>query len=138
MKYGSTTVKIFSAVIVFIFSFILLCSCRVNTELGFNDKGSSIELKKGDRIKIKLESNPTTGYSWIPDEEIDTTIVSLVYTEFIHAEKEKELLGAGGWEIFTFEAKSSGQTEIILNYRRPWEEAELKDEFIFNIYITVK
>ena len=53
-------------------------------------------------------------------------------------EKEKELVGAGGCEIFTFEAESSGQTEIILNYMRPWEDEELKDEFVFNIYITVK
>ena len=113
MKYRSVTVRIFSTVIVFIFSVVLLCSCRGAVELGFNDKGSSIELKKGDTITILLESNLSTGYSWIPSEEIDTTVVSLTGSEFM-------------------------QKEIILNYMRPWEDEELKDEFVFNIYITVK
>lgn len=141
MNNRSATVKIFSAVIIIIFSLLLLCSCRntVETvELGFNDKGSLIELEKGDKITIQLDSNPTTGYSWIPSEEIDTDVVSLISSEFLQIEKEKELVGAGGQEIFIFEAKNSGQTEIILNYQRPWEETELKDEFIFNIYVTVK
>lgn len=106
--------------------------------MGFHDKGSSIELEKGEEIIILLDSNPTTGYSWIPGEEIDTTIMELTDSIFFQTEKEKELVGAGGCEVFTFEAKNSGQTEIILYYQRPWEEVELKDEFIFNIDVTVK
>jgi predicted secreted protein len=129
-------------VVVFVALIFLLYSCRETTvktiELGFNDKDSLIELEKGDKIKILLDSNPTTGYSWITDEEIDSTIVELTDSEFLQTETEKELVGAGGCEVFTFEAKNSGQTEIILYYQRPWEEAELKDEFIFNIEVTVK
>lgn len=138
MNNRSATLKIFSTVIIIIFSLLLLCSCRDTVELGFNAKGSSIELEKGDKIIILLDSNPTTGYSWTPSKEIDTTVVSLVSSEYIQTEKEKELVGAGGSEVFTFEAKNSGQTQIILNYQRPWEETELKDELIFNIYVTVK
>lgn len=122
--------------ILFMSSVFLLCSCRGPVELGINDKGSSIEIKKGDEIIILLESNPTTGYSWILGEEIDTNIVSLTGSKFM--QKEKELVGTGGCEVFTFKAKSSGHTEIILYYQRPWEEVELKDEFIFNIDVTVK
>jgi inhibitor of cysteine peptidase len=106
--------------------------------LGFQDKGSSIELEKGEEITILLDSNPTTGYSWILGEEMDSTIVELTDSMFLQTEKEKELVGAGGSEVFTFEAKNSGHTEIVLCYQRPWEEAELKDEFIFNIEVTVK
>ncbi len=138
MNNRSATLKIFSTVIIIIFSLLLLCSCRDTVELGFNAKGSSIELEKGDKIIILLDSNPTTGYSWTPGKEIDTTVVSLVSSEYIQTEKEKELVCAGGSEVFTFEAKNSGQTQIILNYQRPWEETELKDELIFNIYVTVK
>jgi inhibitor of cysteine peptidase len=130
--------RVFCAVIIFISSLFLLCSCRGPVELGINDKGSSIELEKGEEIIILLDSNPTTGYSWIPGEEIDTTIMELTDSIFFQTEKEKELVGAGGCEVFTFEAKNSGQTEIILYYQRPWEEVELKDEFIFNIDVTVK
>jgi len=138
LKYRNITIRVFCAVIIFISSLFLLCSCREPVELGINDKGSSIELEKGEEIIILLDSNPTTGYSWIPGEEIDTTIVELTDSIFFQTEKEKELVGAGGCEVFTFKAKNSGQTEIVLYYQRPWEEAELKDEFIFNIDATVK
>ncbi len=162
MKYRSTSIRILSAVVVLIFLLLLLCSCRETAtetveldsndksssidrettaktiELGFNDKGSLIELKKGDKIIILLDSNPTTGYSWIPGEEIDSTIVELTDSEYFQTEKEEGMVGVGGFEVFTFEAKNSGQTEIILYYQRPWEEAELKDELIFNIEVTVK
>jgi inhibitor of cysteine peptidase len=131
-------IRVFCAVIVLIASVFLLCSCSEPIELGFHDKGSSIELEKGEEIVILLDSNPTTGYSWIPGEEIDTNIVTLTDSKFIQTETEKELVGSGGREVFTFEAKNSGQTEIILYYQRPWEKAELKDEFIFNIEVTVK
>jgi inhibitor of cysteine peptidase len=138
LKYRSMSIRILSVLVVFIFSLLLLCSCREPIELGFHDKGSSIELEKGEEIIISLDSNPTTGYSWVPGEEIDSTIVELTDSEFLQTEKEEGMVGVGGFEVFTFEAKNSGQTEIILYYQRPWEEAELKDEFIFNIEVTVK
>lgn len=139
-------IRIFCIVVVFIASILLLCSCRETTaktiELGFSDKGSLIELEKGNKIIIQLDSNPTTGYRWIPSEEIDSTIVELTDSEYFQTEKEEgkeeEIVGVGGFEVFTFEARSSGQTEIILYYLQPWEKAELQDEFIFNIKVAVK
>lgn len=131
-------IRLLSVVLVITLLIILLCSCKSIAELTFDDKGSSVELEKGDKINIKLEYNPTTGYEWILSEETDTTIVSLFDSKFLQTEKEEELVGAGGYEIFTFKAENSGQTEIILTYQRSWEEEELKEEFLFKINITVK
>ena len=142
MKYRSTSIRILSVIVVFIFLLLLLCSCKGTTsktvELGFADKGSLIELEKGDKIIILLDSNPTTGYSWIPDEEMDSTIVVLTDSEYFQTEKEEGMVGVGGFEVFTFEAKSSGRTDNILNYKRLWEEEELLDVHIFNVKVTVK
>lgn len=131
-------IRLLSVVLVITLLIILLCSCKSIAELTFDDKGKSFELEKGDRINIKLESNPTTGYSWILGGETDTSVVSLFDSKFVQTEKEEELVGAGGYEIFTFKAENSGQTEITLTYQRPWEEEELKGEFLFKINITVK
>ncbi|NQT66287.1 MAG: protease inhibitor I42 family protein [Actinobacteria bacterium] len=131
-------IRLLSVVLVITLLIILLCSCKSIAELTFDDKGKSFELEKGDRINIKLESNPTTGYSWILDGETDTSVVSLFDSKFVQTEKEEELVGAGGYEIFTFKAENNGQTEIILTYKRSWEEEELKEEFLFKINITVK
>jgi inhibitor of cysteine peptidase len=112
-------IRLLSIVLVITLLIILLCSCQSIAELTFDDKGKSFELEKGDRINIKLESNPTTGYSWILGEETDTSMVSLFDSKFLQTEKEEELVGAGGYEIFIFKAENSGQTEIILTYQRP-------------------
>ncbi len=131
-------IRLLSVVLVITLLIILLCSCKSIAELTFDDKGKSFELEKGDRINIKLESNPTTGYEWILSGETDTAIVSLFDSKFLQTKKEEKLVGAGGYEIFTFKAENSGQTEIILTYKRSWEEEELKEEFLFIINITVK
>ncbi|TET09736.1 MAG: proteinase inhibitor [Actinobacteria bacterium] len=131
-------IRLLSVVLVITLLIILLCSCKSIAELTLDDKGKSFELEKGDRINIKLESNPTTGYEWILGGETDTSVVSLFDSKFVQTEKEEELVGAGGYEIFTFKAENSGQTEIILTYKRSWEEEELKEEFLFKINITVK
>jgi len=131
-------IRLLSVILVITLLIILLCSCKSIAELTFDDKGKSFELEKGDRINIKLESNPTTGYEWILGGETDTSVVSLFDSKFVQTEKEEELVGVGGYEIFTFKAENSGQTEIILTYKRSWEEEELKEEFLFKINITVK
>ncbi len=138
MMGKNVIIRLLSVVLVITLLIILLCSCKSIAELTFDDKGKSFELEKGDRINIKLESNPTTGYEWILGEETDTSVVSLFDSKFVQTEKEEELVGVGGYEIFTFKAENSGQTEIILTYKRSWEEEELKEEFLFKINITVK
>ncbi len=139
MKGKNLLIGVFSAVLVTILLITLFCSCRYTIEqLTFDDKGSSIELKKGDKIEIKLESNPSTGYSWALSKETDETIVSLTSSEFIQTEKEEELVGSGGYEIFMFQAVKGGQAEIVLLYQRPWEDEEQEEDSIFNLNVTVK
>ncbi|MDD5622469.1 MAG: protease inhibitor I42 family protein [Actinomycetota bacterium] len=100
------------------------------------NNGDSLNLKINDTIEIRLESNPTTGYGWFLSDKADSTIVSVTDPEFIEPKKDKELIGAGGYEIFTIKAISKGKTSIILNYERPWEEGVEPIE-TFEITISV-
>src|SRR4030042_5821537 len=86
------------------------------------NNGASINLKINDTVEINLESNPTTGYGWFLSDKTNESIVSLVDSEYIASEKDEKMVGVGGYETFTFKAVSKGETRIILNHERPWEE----------------
>jgi len=111
------------------------CSA-VGKTLTEKNNGDSINLEIDDKVEIKLESNPTTGYSWFLSDKVDSTIVSVTDPVFIESKKDKELVGAGGYEIFTIKTISKGKTSIILNYERPWEE-EVEPIETFEITISV-
>jgi inhibitor of cysteine peptidase len=90
----------------------------------YDNPDETIEVEAGLDFAIILESNPTTGYSWQLAEPLDEDIVELVSSEFekkTPAEGEGEIVGAPGEEVWTFEAIGEGETEIKLEYVRPWE-----------------
>lgn len=135
-KAGKIKIIVFISLAVLITALALGgCQTAGNT-LTEKNNGGSINLKVEDTVVIRLESNPTTGYSWILDEKTDTSIVSVVDSEYVKSVKDEELVGAGGHEVLTFKAVSKGKTSIILNYERPWEEDEEPLE-TFEINISV-
>ena len=86
-----------------------------------------ITVKAPGEFSIKIESNPTTGYSWAlqPIDEEEKKLVKFKkqkVEEPGQESREKGLLGAPTYEIFTFEALAAGEVAIRLNYRRPWEK----------------
>ena len=100
------------------------------------NNGDSINLKINDTVEINLESNPTTGYGWFLSDKTNESIVSLVDSEYIASEKDEKMVGVGGYETFTFKAVSKGETRIILNHERPWEE-DIEPLETFEVTISV-
>lgn len=73
---------------------------------------------------IKLKSNPTTGYSWFLTDYNANLIEPLKHQ--YEPPTDKKLVGAPGYETWTFRMKSAAfavpqQTLIRLVYARPWE-----------------
>ena len=103
-----------------------LCFTGCSTDKTITEEyyGGSIRLDVNDVVEIRLQSNPTTGYSWFLEDGKDNNIVLVTGPEFIESKKEKDIVGAGGHEIFTVKALSKGETSILLNYKRLWEEEE--------------
>lgn len=79
-----------------------------------------ISAEAGLGFAITLESNHTTGYGWQLAGKPNTRIVRFLNTNYV--EPNTRLAGAGGKEIWTFEALAPGKTSIVLNYVRPWEK----------------
>ena len=75
---------------------------------------------------ISLVSNPTTGYGWqVTYHETILELVEQTYEPGLAA--KQGVVGAGGTELFRFRVLETGPTEIILVYKRAWEEPSPDD-----------
>lgn len=130
--------KIIFTFILLLITTVILSGCMFSGKsLTESNNGQSLNLKVNEMIQIRLESNITTGFKWNLSNETDANIVTLIYSGYKQASTDKKLVGAGGYETFTFKAKSKGNTAIILTYKQPWEKvvAPLKT---FKINIAVE
>lgn len=76
--------------------------------------------EEGKEFTVRLNSNRTTGYQWHLSSAIDERVVKLAKTEY--RPFDTGLAGSGGEEIWTFLAVARGETEITMEYVRPWEK----------------
>lgn len=93
-----------------------------------------IQVEAGKLFAIRFQSSPGTGYSWVLAAELDKKLL-----EFL-GEKMKEpgsgLLGGRETFDWTFRALAAGETEIAMNYVRPWEkEAVPAKTHVFKVKI---
>lgn len=94
-------------------------------------------MKVNDTFQIKLESNATTGYSWSPAKDTNFEVLTVASSEYVQSSKNKDMVGSGGYEVFTFNAVGKGQTELVLEYQRLLEEG-VEPANTFKISVTVK
>ena len=78
------------------------------------------KIKQGDIFRIKLESNPSTGYTWDFVTPPDTTLLQLTKKEFIAP--PDSMLGAAGTEVWVFKGLKPGKTTLKMQYARPWQK----------------
>ena len=130
--------KIIFTFILLLITTLILSGCMFSGKtLTESNNGQSLSLKVNEMVQIRLESNITTGFKWNLSNETDTGIVSLISSGYKRTSTDKELVGAGGYETFTFKAKSKGNTTIVLTYNKPWEEG-VAPEKTFKLNIVVK
>ncbi len=78
--------------------------------------------EEGKEFTVRLASNPTTGYHWRPLGALDERTVKLVRSQYLPFEGGR--VGTGGEEAWTFLAVARGDTEITMEYVRPWEKVQ--------------
>ena len=89
---------------------------------------------------VKLKSNPTTGYSWFL-REYDPNLMSPVKHSYVPP--EKQMIGAGGYELWTFKIKPAGflvpqQTVLRMIYSRPWQGNDNSTQVVFRVSTSGK
>ncbi len=112
---------------------------KTNNPVYTEEKQNILVTADQPEFTIQLKSNPTTGYSWFLREYDNNVLVPVKHT-FQGA--NVKLMGAPGFELWTFRVKSSGfvvpqQTTIRLVYARPWQGADNSTQIIFRV-TTVK
>jgi inhibitor of cysteine peptidase len=129
--------KIVCTLLILLFTMLVMAGCMPagKTFTAVNN-GESINLKLNETLKIKLDSNPTTGYSWNLSNKTNTGIISLLSSDYKASSSDKEVVGAGGYDTITFKAVAKGNTAIILTYNKSWEEGvEPIETFKLNVIV---
>lgn len=88
--------------------------------------GTKVTLRPDGLLRIKLDSNPTTGYYW----SIDTSnleIVELVSEDYFADPAPEGLVGSGGHQMFVLRAVKTGSGDVSISYARsPADVFEVK------------
>jgi inhibitor of cysteine peptidase len=100
-----------------------------------SESGKQIELAPGDSLIVTLDSNPSTGFAWSLAGIGDETVVDEMGNEYQGS--DSGLMGAGGQEVWTFEALDKGTSTIEMQYSRSWETG-VEPAGTFNVTVVVK
>jgi predicted secreted protein len=79
---------------------------------------NAVLVSNGTNFTIQQLSNPSTGYQWRLDYTNDT--ITLVNQTFVsNASTSSTVVGAGGTEVWTFQATATGSAGIVLSEISP-------------------
>ena len=98
------------------------------------DKGSTVHLKTGDVLEIRLNSNPTTGYEWYVHKQ-STALLKLSGES--QTEATQPGVGRPIVQIFKFETRGKGTGVLLLHYVRSWEKPD-SNEQQFDLHVTIE
>ncbi len=110
---------------------MMLPSNSVAATAGAGDNGKTITVNEGATIKVSLDENPTTGYSW---NETVTSGLTVVDSKYVSS--GSGMMGAGGVHEWTIKATGKGQQRFSAVYKRPWEPIA-GNETTFTLNISV-
>ena len=80
-----------------------------------------LHLKKGEQIRIELDSNPSTGYSWhLSNQSELNKVIAIVKKGF--DEKKSHLIGSPSKQFWDIKGKKPGLAYLVLEYKRQWED----------------
>lgn len=127
-----------SLMTIILLSALLLTACGSGAAdtitIGEAHSGKTIELETGDTLIIALPGNITTGFNWIPAQQVPSLLEIVGEPAVTPA---SDALGAGGMIVLQFKADSAGQTTLHLDYRRSFEP-DVAPERTFEVSVVVK
>ena len=95
----------------------------------------TLDVDGDSTFTVTLCTSPTTGFLWMEAAEIsDGTVVA----QTAHEVRSKGLMDASSEEVWTFQAYSSGNSTIHLEYKRPWEIDETQRMWSLDLLVNVR
>jgi len=87
-------------------------------ELTAADNGKTVDADIGSTLVVKLEGNPTTGYTWSTDGSLPPIVKEDGAASY---EASSSAIGAGGTMMMTYSATQAGSGDLKLKYWRTFE-----------------
>ncbi len=101
------------------------------------DNGNTIHIKEGQTFIIKLNENPSTGYSWELSLSKGLGLLSDKYNSPESSKKGgKFVIGAAGYHSWEIKAVAKGSQQVNGIYKRSWEP-ETDEEKTFKLNVVV-
>jgi predicted secreted protein len=91
-------------------------------------RSDDLSVSVGDEISVTLCSNPSTGFQWMEQAEINNPDVIEQVDHEMHPPAEKGQPpppGTAGVEVWKFMALNPGDCMVSLDYSQPWEGGEI-------------
>jgi inhibitor of cysteine peptidase len=95
---------------------------------------ATVTVHQGTSITVRLQENPTTGFTWNLSASPGLQVVS---DSYIPSDTTGKLIGSGGVHVWDISAQSVGGQTIQAVYRRPWEQATGNETAFFLSVIVV-
>lgn len=101
-------------------------------KLNESDNGRAVELHPGEKVRITLPENATTGFRW-QVERFDRDVIGIVAEEPHYPSGPP---GAGGHIELIVEGRKPGTSELVLKHWRDWEgDSSIIARFHLNVKV---
>ena len=101
------------------------------------DGVQKVNVTLGKEFSISLEANPTTGYTWEANYDVNFLQLKEKRFKVLQAKGAEPALrpGSPGKAVFTFLPIKTGQTTVKMICQRSWEKSPAQEE-TFAVIIT--
>ena len=127
--------RVIGVLFVIVLASFALAACGGKTQtVTENDNGKTVTVNTGDKLIVKLDGNPTTGYTWQLNNFDTSLLESAGEPDY---KTDSLLIGSGGRYTYTFAALKPGEVTLQFNYLRTWEK-DIPPVENFSITVDVK
>ena len=106
-------------------------------EVTETDSGGLVTVQAGDRVRIVLDANPSTGFRWKITAQPNPQVARIVSSRYVADPVEAGVVGSGGRQVTVVKAKRFGRTRIGMEYQPPGRRGGGSD-FDLSIRVTVE
>ena len=113
------------------------CTSQLGTmALTASNNGATVDASVNQILNITLDSNVTTGFKWNLVTEPDAKVLKFLSSEYVApTPRSQPVAGAGGTEVWKFQAVGAGSTTFKLAYFRPFDPKDVAKEFSLTVVV---
>jgi predicted secreted protein len=87
-----------------------------------DDNGRTFTVSRGQVVLVQLDTNPSTGFGWIPTVSPGISVIKDSYQQSGNNRFSTRgpVVGAGGIRTWTLKMTSTGDQQFSAEYKQPW------------------